>query len=149
MNRKGTYCLFFKIGDINIKTRGKEFSLKSGMYVYVGSAFGSGGLKARIERHLRREKKLHWHIDYVSTDVSFEMLSILILRNRKLECQMAEVLNKMLKPIKGFGCTDCKCESHLFNIEEKRLKGILNFLEETYGFENYTKQLDREKKPIL
>jgi len=32
-----------------------------GWYAYMGSACG---LRARVCRHLRQDKKLHWHIDY-------------------------------------------------------------------------------------
>ena len=39
------------------------FLFKKGYYVYTGSA--RKGLKARIERHARKEKTLHWHIDYL------------------------------------------------------------------------------------
>lgn len=36
-----------------------------GYYVYVGSAFGPGGVAARVGRHFRREKTLRWHMDYL------------------------------------------------------------------------------------
>jgi Uri superfamily endonuclease len=38
---------------------------RSGYYVYIGSAFGPGGLQARVRRHLKAVSCLHWHIDYV------------------------------------------------------------------------------------
>jgi Uri superfamily endonuclease len=34
-----------------------------GLYFYVGRALK--GLEARIEKHLRRNKKHFWHIDYL------------------------------------------------------------------------------------
>jgi Uri superfamily endonuclease len=34
-----------------------------GFYAYCGSAMG--GLGPRINRHLRRKKKIQWHIDYL------------------------------------------------------------------------------------
>jgi len=34
-----------------------------GLYFYVGKALGS--LESRIERHLQRNKKNFWHIDYL------------------------------------------------------------------------------------
>ena len=37
--------------------------LPAGDYVYTGSA--RRNLEARIARHCRRNKKLHWHIDYL------------------------------------------------------------------------------------
>jgi len=38
---------------------------RAGYYAYVGSAFGPGGLKSRVKRHLRMDKKTVWHIDYL------------------------------------------------------------------------------------
>ncbi len=43
--------------------RKKEYFFPCGFYIYVGSA--QKNLKQRIERHIRREKKKHWHIDYL------------------------------------------------------------------------------------
>ena len=37
--------------------------LPPGRYAYGGSAYGPGGLRARIGRHLRRDKPLRWHVD--------------------------------------------------------------------------------------
>ena len=38
----------------------------AGDYVYAGSAFGPGGTRARVSRHLRTDKKPHWYIDRLS-----------------------------------------------------------------------------------
>ena len=38
-------------------------ALSPGTYAYTGSALGPGGLRARVGRHLRAEKRPHWHID--------------------------------------------------------------------------------------
>lgn len=35
----------------------------AGWYVYTGSA--RGGLAQRISRHLRADRRLHWHVDYL------------------------------------------------------------------------------------
>lgn len=43
--------------------------LAPGRYVYFGSAWGSGGLRARIRRHVRPDKSPHWHIDYLTRQV--------------------------------------------------------------------------------
>ena len=37
--------------------------LAAGSYVYCGSAYGPGGLAARIGRHLRVGKRRRWHVD--------------------------------------------------------------------------------------
>ncbi len=42
-----------------------SFNIIPGFYAYVGSAFGPGGLRARIRHHLESVAQPHWHIDYL------------------------------------------------------------------------------------
>jgi Uri superfamily endonuclease len=37
----------------------------AGHYLYVGSAFGPAGLRARITHHMKRAARPHWHVDYL------------------------------------------------------------------------------------
>ncbi len=39
-------------------------TLGPGRYFYAGSAHGTGGIKARGSRHMRKRKALRWHIDH-------------------------------------------------------------------------------------
>ena len=64
---KGVYTLLIKIGEkieADVGALGRV-KLDEGYYLYVGSALGPGGLKARISRHFRKSKKLKWHIDFL------------------------------------------------------------------------------------
>ncbi len=86
------------------------FEFPAGRYVYTGSA--RRGLEARIARHLRQEKALRWHIDYLlaAPGVTIERT----LRSARDEC----VLNRAaggLVVVPGFGASDCKagCGAHL------------------------------------
>ena len=85
-----------------------------GWYVYAGSARGTGGLRARVGRHLRREKPLCWHIDQVTARA--EDLHALCVAE-KGECDLVEALlasNRFDAPIPGFGSSDCRaCPAHL------------------------------------
>ncbi len=117
MKEKGTYCLIFDVDSLNFKVRsGKEFKIDSGRYVYVGSAFGSGGIGARLKRHLMKKKKIHWHIDFLTSHESFKFIGLKVFKELKIECEIAGLLSSFLIPVKGFGCTDCRCVSHLFKI---------------------------------
>ena len=49
---------------IDIGSLGR-FDILPGFYAYVGSAFGAGGLRARIGHHLESTAWPHWHIDYL------------------------------------------------------------------------------------
>jgi len=116
-DNKGTYSLLlYADSDKSIKVGSLgKLKIKKGYYVYIGSAFGPGGLKARIGRHLKKSKKLRWHIDYLrkATDIVDIKFST---DNEKLECSWAAKLVKDggITPFKGFGSSDCKCPSHLF-----------------------------------
>jgi len=110
---KGSYILLIENkSDQNIKI-GKlgNIFFKKGFYIYIGSAMNS--LEARINRHKSSEKKLHWHIDYLLektniVDVYYKESS------DKEECSIAKQFSKDFDIIPGFGCSDCKCKSHLF-----------------------------------
>ena len=47
--------------DLEIGSKGM-MHFKAGYYMYVGSA--KANLAKRIERHKRKRKKMHWHLDY-------------------------------------------------------------------------------------
>jgi sugar fermentation stimulation protein A len=83
-------------------------------YAYVGTA--QRNLLARLSRHGRRRKPLKWHIDYLS--VRAEMIGAIVIEGPKsLECRLATALvHDGAEPIRGFGRTDCRCQSHLFRL---------------------------------
>ncbi|MBU6996109.1 MAG: GIY-YIG nuclease family protein [Theionarchaea archaeon] len=78
---------------------------QKGLYYYVGSAPS----EKRLERHLRKEKKIHWHIDYFLKEAR---ISKIYITRERTECQVAHDIG--LPYIEGFGCSDCDCPSHLF-----------------------------------
>ena len=92
-----------------------EILLKPGWHVYVGS--GRRNLSARIARHHRRTKKLHWHIDYLLARVKPADVTSLPIRSlQDLECKLAGELSALAAgSTPGFGCSDCGCTSHLFH----------------------------------
>jgi Uri superfamily endonuclease len=111
---KGTYLLIMKLPKKTSLMVGKlgVIQFKKGWYVYVGSALN--GLDQRIQRHLRTEKKVHWHIDYLLPFI--EIVDIFYKENdQKEECTIAQVLERNFTHIPGFGCSDCSCKSHLFH----------------------------------
>jgi len=86
-----------------------------GYYSYTGSARGTGGLK-RVDRHIlvsQGSKKVRrWHIDYLLPKACF--LEAFITKTRlDLECCIARTIGERLHSVPGFGCTDCRCLSHL------------------------------------
>jgi Uri superfamily endonuclease len=112
---KGTYCLIIHLNQdsqINIGKLG-NINFNGGYYIYVGSAMNS--LRARIKRHLRDDKKLFWHIDYLLSIHNAEIDNVMyVISDEKLECDLASQISKNGTLIKNFGCSDCRCSSHLF-----------------------------------
>jgi len=90
--------------------------LKPGLYAYVGSAFGPGGLRARISRHWRREKRRHWHIDWITMSEHCEHVGALVFPNERIESDLSAILEKHFVPIPGFGASDSPEDTHLFVI---------------------------------
>ena len=93
--------------DIEVGKLGR-INFKKGYYIYVGSA--KRGFSKRIRRHLRKNKKLWWHIDYLSVKADV----IDVFKSEADEHKLAELASKLYEGIKGFGSSDCKCYTHLF-----------------------------------
>jgi len=91
-----------------------DVSIEPGYLIYVGSAFGPGGLRARVSRHARLKKKTHWHIDYLRPHLSLtEVWWSTAPQNR--EHAWAERLTRDCNPAHPrFGASDCNCRTHLF-----------------------------------
>ena len=119
---KGTYILIVRLArccEIMVGKKG-TFMFTAGYYAYVGSAFGPGGLRARINHHLRKSASPRWHMDYLR-NVAAPVQVWISNDSKKLEHRWATVLARSIRttaPVPGFGSTDCSCYSHLF-----RLKG--------------------------
>jgi len=116
-SQPGTYALILRSFS-NAKTaigRWGRLEIVPGFYIYVGSAFGPGGVRARVLRHCRLTKNHHWHIDYLR-DFLCPVEAWFSHDSMRLEHQWAQVLGDMsgVSSFRGFGCSDCKCFSHLF-----------------------------------
>lgn len=119
---RGSYVLLFKlIEDSKIKI-GKlgTFFFPKGYYCYIGSALGRAvNLESRVRRHkkllLTKKGRLRWHIDYFSVHPKVLLIeAVFVPSNKKLECKISRSLAQIAKPIKNFGSSDCKCESHFY-----------------------------------
>ena len=90
-----------------------------GYYVYIGSA--KRNLEQRIRRHRHLRKKMHWHIDYLRQESEF--IGVIPIRTKRdFEHLLATAISDIADwEIKGFGCTDCSCKSHLFGFYENPL----------------------------
>jgi len=130
-SRPGTYVLWLRLDGVKHLRIGKlgDATFEPGFYAYVGSAFGPGGVRARLGRHARADKTHRWHIDYlrsagrvVEAWVSYDL--------ERHEHRWAGVLSNLAGarlPVPGFGASDCGCPSHL--IRFSRQPSLRKFLD--------------------
>lgn len=115
---KGIYVLVVEISktiSVNVGALGL-LVFPAGLYAYVGSA--QNNLELRVKRHLGKEKRLFWHIDYLLNDEAANVIGVYFVQGAKEEeCRIARIMKENAQPIDGFGCSDCHCESHLFHAE--------------------------------
>jgi Uri superfamily endonuclease len=112
--RAGGFVRVVRLGDLR---------LRSGFYVYVGSALGPGGVRARLAHHMKKPSRPHWHIDYLRKHAVLEEVWYCYDRT-PWEHEWARHI-RMARgasvPLAGFGASDCRCESHLYFFESHPL----------------------------
>ena len=110
----GIYVLEISVGrNISVKV-GKlgSVNFEKGLYAYVGSA--QNNLEKRVKRHLSKQKKNFWHIDYLLANKHVKIIGVFFKSAEKSEeCGFATELAKSSLPVTGFGSSDCECTSHL------------------------------------
>lgn len=86
------------------------FDFPAGRYVYTGSA--KRNIDARIARHIRQDKKLKWHIDYLLASPHASVVKV--TQFVETECEINQNTAGIVL-IAGFGASDCRagCGSHL------------------------------------
>ncbi len=124
----GTYLLILALRSpttIDVGGLG-PIDFGSPFYLYAGSAFGPGGLRARVGRHLRIAGRSHWHVDYLRQAAEPRRVWYSTVDVR-LECAWADAASALpgVSPVPRFGASDCRCRSHLF--AAARLPGIAEF----------------------
>jgi len=122
---RGIYVLVVAVSrNVTIKIGALgDIRFGKGLYAYVGSA--QNNLEKRIKRHLSKVKKKFWHIDYLLESSHARVIAKFVTESdRSGECRVAGRLGKGGFAVEHFGCSDCDCLSHLFEIEK------FDFLEE-------------------
>jgi Uri superfamily endonuclease len=118
----GLYLLLLEVAAPVVVTVGRlgTYDFPAGRYVYVGSA--RRGLRARAERHLRREKPLRWHIDYLTTHPGVRTIGAVLVPappRRLTECRLVQGVRRAhgaRAVVARFGAGDCRagCAAHLW-----------------------------------
>lgn len=114
--KRGAYALVINLaGPLVLEIpRYAGSRLPAGRYVYCGSAYGPGGIAARVRRHCRTDKKLRWHVDHLTrTGTVVDVVPVVggrecVLLAAALTTPGAHV------PLHRFGSMDCtSCRAHL------------------------------------
>jgi len=140
---KGTYVFILRL------TRGKTIRVgrpgmmlfAAGYYAYVGSALGPGGLQARLRHHMAVAERPLWHLDYLRRETVPCEAWIVVQENGR-EHLWADALYRsgdMGDWVPGFGCSDCKCPTHLFYYKNR--PGF-------HRFKNLTEALFPNDQPV-
>ncbi len=121
MGDSGIYFLLIRLKkSVELEIRRTRAKFPSGFYIYTGSA--QKNLNARIRRHRAKNKKMHWHIDYLLEFA--DVIDVKILRGaaRKDEEHFAKRWIKIADfiPLKKFGASDSKAETHLVGFKTKK-----------------------------
>ena len=124
----GIYTLLLFLSKQVTLTIGKlgKQNFPMGYYTYTGSALGKGAssFKHRIARHLRKDKRRFWHIDYLLADENVSVEAVIVAEtNENMECKTNQHIKTIMGAkvqVKGFGASDCRknCKSHLLYFPE-------------------------------
>jgi Uri superfamily endonuclease len=112
----GTYALLLELDgptELQVGCLG-PIRFDSPFYVYFGSAFGPGGLRARLRHHLEPARHPHWHIDHLR-QVAGVLGAWHTRDTARLECTWAKAASALrgASAVARFGSSDCRCRSHL------------------------------------
>lgn len=89
-----------------------------GTYIYTGRA--ARGLRARVLRHVRRTKRLHWHIDHLLARGAAQIERVVLASNDpEDECRVNCGVASGWLAVLGFGASDCRagCPGHLWHVQ--------------------------------
>jgi len=113
---KGAYIVLIRLDqaiEVDAAPLGGN-TLPAGTYLYAGSAWGPGGIAARLGRHLGASGRRHWHIDAVTANAGARAGFAFPGGD---ECALVAALlasGAFSIPLPGFGSSDCRtCQSHL------------------------------------
>jgi Uri superfamily endonuclease len=130
-DKPGTYLLLLECKKQTRLSIGKlgDMTTVPGYYVYIGSAFGPGGVRARVRHHRKTAARPHWHIDHLRTTA--ELLEVYCVYDIRYEHEWALALmqnDAAILPLTGFGSSDCNCATHLFYFRRRPQKTELEKL---------------------
>jgi Uri superfamily endonuclease len=134
----GSYALILELTGpqvLQVRRLGR-FNFLAGIYVYLGSACGPGGIRARVGRHLCGGGQPHWHIDYLRPEADFRGYGYIVetgdchVAHTPKECNWSQKLAALPGasiPVPRFGASDCRsgCPAHLVYCQDLQIDEVL------------------------
>ena len=123
----GVYIIIFYIPvkkTIEVGRAKRICTFSRGWYAYVGSAHGSGGLRARTSRHTRflgDGKEVGWHFDSIREIATVKEIWCAEVP-KEAEHRWSQTLSRLSDvsvPIPGIGSTDCNCPAHVYRFRRQ------------------------------
>ena len=113
----GTYILLLRCTpeqSIRIGRLG-TLTTRKGWYLNIGSAFGPGGIRARVCHHMKPSQHPRWHLDYLRPAIVHTGICYSTAPQRHEHRWAARLLQwrGVEIPPRGFGSWDCRCDAHL------------------------------------
>ena len=135
--KPGIYALLLALLEARSLQIGKigDTTFPAGSYIYLGSALGPGGIRARLGRHISGgTSHPYWHIDYLRPLCTVIGACYLVVEDAvsineqpalhqtiPIECRWSQTVSSLPSadiPLPGFGSSDCHagCAAHLVRL---------------------------------
>ncbi len=137
--QSGNYALHLRLDRDETLPVGRlgQVDFAPGDYLYLGSAWGPGGLRARLGRHLRGDGHPHWHIDALRAVCGVVGYGYAVAGDAHQECRWSQALGGIVGTsyVAGFGASDCRsCPAHLVFLGEVGIEAAREVLAAAAGF---------------
>jgi len=123
---KGAYIFVLTLDTpVELNLGRNRWELNPSTYAYIGS--GMGNLEKRVERHFSANKRLRWHIDYL-TCYGKPLFAILIPSKERMEEKISLTFQSHFRCVEGFGASDLKVKSNLYIIDDfQKFSEVVNY----------------------
>jgi Uri superfamily endonuclease len=124
---KGTYIFISRLNtakDIRYNAKGDVHHFPRGWYAYIGSAFNSGGIESRLNRHFYGTGNGPWHIDFFRKNVIPHDRAWISYQDKRLEREWSsafQLVNGVSVPILNFGNADDRGKTLIPGVKKSHL----------------------------
>jgi Uri superfamily endonuclease len=117
---RGAYLLWLPLrAPVDLAAPKPGARLMPGVYLYLGSANGPGGLRARVARHLRVDKRPRWHVDQLTANAGTDARALAWIGGSECAWRDAVQAAGAGVPVPRFGASDCRsCPAHLLRLDD-------------------------------